>query len=111
MSNCSREIARANVLGIHMTITTLDEKLARLLEPRAPRPGLRLETVRRPNRCRHLRQPYFRTRSCPGLTDGERQLDGSADGGATGADVDRRSGRLLVGAVRASAAYLERDHP
>src|SRR5580704_15697246 len=42
-----REIARANVLGVNMTITTLDEKLARLLEPRAPRPALRLETVRR----------------------------------------------------------------
>jgi len=35
------------VLSIHMTITTLDEKLARLLEPRAPRPALRLEAVRK----------------------------------------------------------------
>src|SRR5580704_4535976 len=41
------EIARSNVLGVNMTITTLDEGLARLLEPRAPRPALRLETVRR----------------------------------------------------------------
>src|SRR5579872_3683610 len=41
------EIARANVLGIHITITTLDAKLARMLEPRASRPDLRLEAVRR----------------------------------------------------------------
>src|SRR3954469_11766736 len=40
-----REIARANVFGVHVTVTTLDAKLARLLEPRAPRPELRLEAV------------------------------------------------------------------
>jgi DNA repair photolyase len=41
------QIARANVLNVHLTITTLDEKLARLLEPRAPRPDLRLSAVRK----------------------------------------------------------------
>jgi DNA repair photolyase len=39
-------IARRNILHVLMTITTTDEKLARLLEPYAPRPGLRLEAVR-----------------------------------------------------------------
>src|ERR1044071_925973 len=42
-----QEIARANVFHVHITITTLDEKLARRLEPRAPRPELRLEAVRK----------------------------------------------------------------
>src|SRR3989442_8214329 len=32
------EIAQRNVLNVHVTVTTTDEKLARLLEPRAPRP-------------------------------------------------------------------------
>ena len=41
------EIGRSNVVGVNLTITTLDEKLARLLEPRAPRPQLRLDTVRK----------------------------------------------------------------
>src|SRR6516164_11072721 len=41
------EIARGNMLSINLTITTLDEKLARLLEPRAPRPELRLGAVQR----------------------------------------------------------------
>ena len=50
-----REIARANVLGVNITITTLDEKLARLLEPRAPRPELRLEAVRKLSRSGHSR--------------------------------------------------------
>ena len=41
------EIACANVLDINITITTLRTNLARLLEPRAPRPDLRLETVKK----------------------------------------------------------------
>lgn len=39
-------IAKANILHVAVTITTLDEKLARLLEPYAPRPDLRLAAVR-----------------------------------------------------------------
>jgi DNA repair photolyase len=41
-----REISRENKLSIHMTITTLDTDLARILEPRAPRPDLRIDAVR-----------------------------------------------------------------
>jgi DNA repair photolyase len=41
------EIARKNAVSIHLTITTLDESLARLLEPRAPRPALRLGALRK----------------------------------------------------------------
>src|SRR5258707_3162993 len=41
------EIARANVLDVNITITTLRTNLARLLEPRAPRPDLGLETVKK----------------------------------------------------------------
>lgn len=40
------EVAKRNVVYIHMTVTTLDARLARLLEPRAPRPDLRLGAVR-----------------------------------------------------------------
>lgn len=42
-----REISRNNRLQINLSITTTDEKLARLLEPRAPRPDLRFEAVRK----------------------------------------------------------------
>jgi DNA repair photolyase len=41
-----REVARGNALSIHITVTTLNVELARLLEPRAPRPDLRMEAVR-----------------------------------------------------------------
>jgi len=39
-------IGRANSVSVHLTITTLDEALARLLEPRAPRPVLRVAALR-----------------------------------------------------------------
>lgn len=42
-----QQIADRNHLAIHVTITTTDAKLARTLEPRAPRPDLRFRTVRR----------------------------------------------------------------
>ena len=41
-----RDVSRNNVLSIHITITTLNVELARILEPRAPRPDLRLDAVR-----------------------------------------------------------------
>ena len=40
-------IAARNTLTLHITVTTTDAKLARKLEPRAPRPDLRFATVRR----------------------------------------------------------------
>jgi len=40
-------IAKRNLVRVHLTITTLDAALARILEPRAPRPDLRLGTVRK----------------------------------------------------------------
>jgi DNA repair photolyase len=39
------KIAEANVVNVNMTVTTLDTKLARILEPRAPRPDLRIEAI------------------------------------------------------------------
>ena len=69
-----REIARGNILNLCITITTLDAKLARLLEPRAPRPDLRLEAVRKLSDAGLLvgvnPNPVM-----PLITDSERQLD------------------------------------
>ncbi|HET8890780.1 MAG TPA: radical SAM protein [Candidatus Angelobacter sp.] len=42
-----RVIAAKNRLRIHVTITTTDAALARILEPRAPRPDLRLTAVQK----------------------------------------------------------------
>jgi DNA repair photolyase len=71
------EIARRNTLVVHVTITTPDAKLARILEPRAPRPDLRFQAVKR------LREAgivagVFGSPLLPGITDNERALDGLA---------------------------------
>src|SRR5271165_4823286 len=41
-----RAVAVNNALSIHMTVTTMNVELARILEPRAPRPDLRMDAVR-----------------------------------------------------------------
>jgi len=41
------EIAKRNRFSINVTITTIDTELARKLEPRAPRPDLRLKAIRK----------------------------------------------------------------
>ncbi|MGE5112715.1 MAG: SPL family radical SAM protein [Acidobacteriaceae bacterium] len=41
-----RRVAKNNRLFVNLTITTLDPQLARILEPRAPRPDLRLKALR-----------------------------------------------------------------
>jgi DNA repair photolyase len=69
-----KEVALANRLSVHITITTLDVNLARILEPRAPRPDLRLDAVRA------LAQAGLRVGiSCspvvPGITDSPADLE------------------------------------
>lgn len=69
-----QRIAAGNNLVLHITITTPDAQLARVLEPRAPRPDLRFRTVRR------LRQAGLRTGILcspllPGITDTAPALD------------------------------------
>jgi DNA repair photolyase len=69
-----REIARANVFHANVTITTLDEELARLLEPRAPRPDLRLGAVRALTGA-GIVVNVFPNPIMPLLTDSEESLD------------------------------------
>jgi DNA repair photolyase len=80
-----RQIAHSNQFSVHITVTTLDVELARILEPRAPRPDLRLDAVRA------LSQAGLRVGvSCcpvmPGITDAPKDLESvisaAADAGA-----------------------------
>jgi DNA repair photolyase len=80
-----REVAKHNQLFIHITITTMNVELARLLEPRAPRPDLRLEAVRK----LHEAGVNVGVNCCPvipGITDSPKDLDkvvrAAADAGA-----------------------------
>ncbi len=67
-------ISRANVFCLHMTITTLDENLARQLEPLAPRPALRLEAVRKLTAA-GVRVAVLSCPVMPLINDAERSLD------------------------------------
>jgi DNA repair photolyase len=71
------EIGRRNKLTAHITITTPDAKLARKLEPRAPRPDLRFATVRRLREA-GIRAGVLCCPLLPGITDSEKAIDGMA---------------------------------
>lgn len=67
-------IAGKNKLTLHLTITTADQQLARILEPRAPRPDLRFRTVHR-LRSKDLRTGILCSPIFPGITDNFRAFD------------------------------------
>jgi len=68
------EIKRGNILHVNMTITTLDTELARALEPRAPRPDLRLAAVARLAEA-GISVGVFSNPILPLITDSEESLD------------------------------------
>jgi DNA repair photolyase len=69
-----REISRNNILCIHITITTLNVELARILEPRAPRPDLRLDAVRQLSEA-GLSVGISSSPVLPGITDSPPDLE------------------------------------
>ncbi len=107
-----REIARANVVGVNITITTLDERMARLLEPRAPRPALRLETVRR-LAAAGICVSVFPNPIMPGLTDGERQLDSLARAAKDAGALSFGGGPLFLmpSAQKVFLPFLDHEFP
>jgi DNA repair photolyase len=68
------KIAEHNELVLHITITTADAALARILEPRAPRPDLRFRTVARLRKA-GLRTGILCSPLLPGITDTIDALD------------------------------------
>ena len=69
-----REVARRNRLSVSLTITTLKVGLARILEPRAPRPDLRLEAMRQLNQV-GINAGVICAPVLPGITDSPRDLE------------------------------------
>jgi DNA repair photolyase len=91
-----RAIALRNRLSIHMTVTTTRADLARILEPRAPRPDLRLKAVRR-----LVEAGIHASVNCspvlPGITDPPAELEG----------VVRAAAQAGARAVHAHALFLK----
>lgn len=68
-----KEVAKTNRLSVHITVTTLDTELARILEPRAPRPDLRIDAVRALSQA-GLRVGVSCSPVVPGITDSPKDL-------------------------------------
>lgn len=90
-----REVAQRHALTVHLTVTTLDTRLARLLEPRAPRPDLRIRTLR------SLRQAGVRagvlcSPLMPGITDSHRSIDAVAHAAAEAGACFFAAGALFL---------------
>ena len=69
-----REISEHNQLFVNLTITTLKADLARILEPRAPRPDLRLDAVAKLNAA-GVAAGVICAPVLPGITDTPADLD------------------------------------
>jgi DNA repair photolyase len=69
-----QEISRNNHITVNLTVTTSDAELARILEPRAPRPDLRLEAVKKLREA-GVRAGVICAPVLPGITDSPKQLE------------------------------------
>lgn len=69
-----QEIGKNNSIFVNLTITTLNTDLARLLEPRAPRPDLRLGVVRKLNEA-GIQAGVICAPVIPGITDSRSELE------------------------------------
>ena len=107
-----QRIAGRSTLSINVSVTTLRARLARWLEPRAPRPDLRLAAVRKV-RDAGLAVGVFAMPVLPMLTDREADLDALARA-ARDAGAQWFAGQalfLMPAAQRAYFAFLEEKFP
>jgi DNA repair photolyase len=107
-----QEVARANVLHVNFTLTTVDEDLARSLEPRAPRPALRLAAARRLAEA-GIQVGVLPNPIMPSLTDSEESLDAVASAAAAAGATFLGGGPLFLKpcAKRVFLPFLERHFP
>jgi len=73
-----RRIAEKSALFVNMTVTTARSRLARLLEPRAPLPAVRLATVKQLREA-GISAGVFASPLLPGITDREGDLEAVAE--------------------------------
>jgi len=105
-------LAARHRFSVHMTITTLDERLARLLEPKAPPPAQRLEAVRQ-LAASGIRVGINAMPILPGLNDAPAMLDTLASRAAD-AGAGFLYGNVLFlspSAMKQFMPFLEREFP
>jgi DNA repair photolyase len=105
-----QQVATHNQLTVHVTITTADAKLARLLEPRAPRPDLRFRTVAQLHQA-GLRVGVMCAPLMPGITDSRSSISAVARSAASSGASFLGAGTLfLKPCSHATFLSFVRDH-
>jgi DNA repair photolyase len=89
------EINKRNRLTIHLTVTTMNTKLARVLEPRAPRPDLRIQTIAALRQA-GLRAGVLCSPLMPGITDSRSSMAAVAKAAAAADASFFASGALFL---------------
>jgi DNA repair photolyase len=107
-----KTISAKHRFSVHMTVTTTNERLARLLEPKAPHPSKRLEAVAALAK-EGIAVGVNVMPILPGLTDSERSLQELARRAAeSGAKFLHGNVLFLMpSAVRQFMPFLEREFP
>ena len=106
------EINRRSTLSVNFSLITLNRRLQRVLEPRAPRPALRLGAIRKLSeagiRCNVLMMPMI-----PGLTDAPAAIEAliRAARRAGAAAVWWRSLFLMPAAARRFLPFIKQNFP
>lgn len=107
-----REIGQHNELFINLTITTVNADLARILEPRAPRPDLRLEAVRQLNLA-GVPAGVICAPVMPGITDGPADLEALVEASAHANAKSIHTNALFLKPCSATVflPFLEKEFP
>src|SRR5271154_890442 len=107
-----QQVSENNKLFVNLTITTLSVDLARILEPRAPRPDLRLEAMRKLNQA-GVAAGVICAPVLPGITDSPRDLDAlvRATAEAGGQYVFANSLFLKPCSAAVFIPFLEKEFP
>jgi DNA repair photolyase len=107
-----QQIARNNRLFVNITITTLNVDLARMLEPRAPRPDLRLEAMQKLNEA-GIPAGVICAPVLPGITDSLRDLEAlvKATAQAGGKYIFANSLFLKPCSAAVFLPFLEKEFP
>jgi DNA repair photolyase len=107
-----KEVARRNRFSVHVTVTTLDVELARILEPRAPRPDLRLEAIKTLSEA-GIRVGMSGSPVLPGITDSPKDLEALVRAAAKAGAYHIFAGPLFLKPCSAAVfmPFLEKQFP
>jgi len=107
-----REVGKKNRVVVNITITTLNTDLARMLEPRPPRPDLRLEAMRKLNEA-GVEAGVICAPVLPGITDSPRDLEAlvRATAAAGGKYIYANSLFLKPCSAAVFMPFLEKEFP